>query len=572
MHRRLLVSPGVGIRLNHRLTPLTAVVTQNLQKRIIRCNHTPTTSPSLSSASSPTRDGAHSLLAALATRFSEDGCNDIEDTFIKATNQLCLSGYPRAAAALILVALGMPPKLTSKEKFGRSLAAISNSLKHSRASVANPVPLLLAALKGFAVLATPRTLNPDSAPSGNWTDLASLAMSLCTSCLGPPGSHRSSSPLYSAEVATALLDVCAACAVAPAAPLWSDLGFRHHRFANSTAEIRLPLNHGIALARRRPIALEKSTAHFRDATSPPLLGTQLPLSVGAYLWQARGGVWLAHNEYMPPPKVLERRQRLSDSIEKQYSYFTERRDTDVPVDVTSWLFSATEAALPSPATSSQQSVRLGPVGQHPAVDVPTNTSDSMRFVAALWRELTGRIVYVDAVSERARTPSSDFLTAAFRLCNRGSDLAHLRALAKSDGVDITGPALVIAVRQAVRYGDIMLAHSFIEDASLIALAASSLKEPRTTSSTSDTDSDGMLSHVLRGGGLPDAAVDLLVAESTRGEMPTGLPLRLVDSSAPRAIAIRAAYCALVQACAARPAHIQAVMAYYAMLQAGISPR
>ena len=579
---------------------------------------------------SPSRHGAEPILSALATSLHA-GAGDATvgpDNLISAAIELlCDAEHADAVVALVHVALGNPHKVTGSDSgIDRPLAMIRAALKQNESlkSDAGRLTILRSVLGGFSALAA-RGL-PEGAPRTEQTsraehspDLASLAMAMCTACLGSAGAHRSSQPLLPPDVVTALLEVCAATGAPPAFPLWADLGYRRNRLLpgarpSTPTSVRLPLFKAVGLDKRRSSALRRATDAFRDPTSPPPLGVALPVSSSAYLWQARDGVWLEHNDCVPPDRVQEHRRRFGVDMagggaaggERHFTFVLQRSGTDAPVDVAAWLNNAAlvAAARPSGAvTTAAAAIRLVPHEAHPAVDVPAGVSNSARFVAALWREATGRIVHDDGVSEPARggaviRPSGAFLSAAFRLCTRGADLAYLRTLAAADGAHLEERALILAVRQAVRYGDVPLAHAFVEDAALRALATtggtqvSALPEAAGGDSAGGHDDSsrvtpaqgggvadeinpgGLFSHLLRAGGVPGGAASALVADAAAGFVPAGLPVHhsaTPPDEVPHTDVTRA-YCELVQACSARPASIQAVSAYYAMLQAGVRPR
>lgn len=581
-----------------------------------------------SALESPSRHGAEPILSALSTSLHAGaGIATVgPDNLISAAIELlCNADHANAVVALVHVALGNPHRVTGSDSgIDRPLAMIRAALKQNESlkSDAGRLRILRCVLGGFSALAA-RGL-PGDAPRSEQTshaaqspDLASQAMTMCTACLGTASAHRSAQPLLPPDVVTALLDVCAASGAPPALPLWADLGYRRQRLLpgaspSTPTSVRHPLFKAGGLDKRRSAARRRATDGFRDPTSPPPLGIALPVSSSAYLWQARDGVWLEHNDCVPPDRVLEHRRRFGVDMagggaaggERQLAYLLQRSGTDAPVDAAAWLNNAARAAAARPTGvvtgAAAVSVRLVPRGAHPAVDVPPGASDSARFVAALWREVTGRIVHDDGVSEPAQggaviRPSGAFLSAAFRLCTRGADLAYLRALAAADGALVEGRTLVLAVRQAVRYGDVPLAHAFVEDAALRALTAtggahvSALPEAEGGDSAGGQDSSsrlaagvvadeinpgGLFSHLLRAGGVPEGAASALVAEAAARLVPAGL---LVHHSSPQDAAsphtdVTRAYCELVQACSARPASIQAVSTYYAMLLAGVRPR
>lgn len=472
----------------------------------------------------PPRQAADPILTALLDALSEsrsaDGWKGVDDLIGAAIVLLCTAKEPGAAAALVCVAHGLSPRLKGFEvlALGGQFSRIDRVLKRSDSLVSSPRSILLAALQQFAKIATPR---PAIANPSGWTDLASLAMSMSLTC----NDCKHTGEPFSLELATALLDVCVACSISPALPLWAHVGFRNRPLQVSSestvphAVIRHPLSHAPLLARKRATGLARATSHFRDATSPPPLGVSLPLSAGAFLWQARGGTWLTHNESLPPEKVLDRRRHEGRALDQQFAYKHGRHTRDVPIDVPSWLFNATLAVnsqgslreAPNTAANIIQSastVSLVPHGMHPAVDIPGNTSESLRFVASLWREVSGRNIHIDGLASpqapSVSVISTAFMLAAFKLCTRSADLRHLRSLAKADAVPITGEVLNLAVRQAVQCGDIMLALVFIEDAALSALTVAEAEKGLTSIDKAD-HYDLFQSSRTDEGGVPTAS-------------------------------------------------------------------
>jgi hypothetical protein len=488
-----------------------------------------------------------------------------------AVELLCEAQQFEAAATLVRLSWGVHPPVRARsgaaQVLDASLDEVASAFKRSPRLDAAALGALL---RGFTAFASHSFVADSSATP----DLVSLGAKVCVEYLEFLSAASTSVPakslgvaLLPLEVATLLLQLAAESSLLPASPLWAELGYRtsSHIYPSQPALQRRPaaaaaaaagqahslrppfpkpqnpLSRSVVLAKKRADALRIASKSWRGPLGEAKAGVLLPMSPFAYLWQVRGGAWLWHESRFPDGATIATRRARGESVARRLSYVTHMvKNADYSVDWSGWLHKSSRVMEHARSRTFLSSVRLVPIDAHPAVDLPARSSDALRFAAALWREVTGRLICVDGVRvPPAGSPKPDdgFIAAMLRSCHSASDLRHLRSLIAADGIVLSGAALSSAVRWSVQCGDVMLARAFIEDAT--GKESSSSRHP-----------------VSSIGSAGDPSAD------------TGW----VESDTPvLSGSVIAAQSELVQACAACKAYVQAVSSYHELLRLGAPP-
>jgi len=331
-------------------------------------------------------------------------------------------------------------------------------------------------------------------------------------------------------------------------------------------------------------------------------GKLVPLSLSpnvsraeqAYLWQARGGLFLPARGAITPP--------LAYATVGADALIDPTRSPSEPIGVAAHSLRqrvdsarATGQAVASKLGRTPSVVALGPRGYSPLIDLPLDASPSLRLITGVLREVTGTTLQHDgaaapfAAPEADAAPNSETLCACFSVCARPTDVIAVGRIAVDMGLRLTtGPALALGVTRAVETGGVAEAHALLElaqaqdnAAAAIGRSGAGLPTLRTIPaemadfeswvaglSASDPVLRSFLTSLERVGraeGLPLPVLRRLQAlAAERAAYPVVLPSITATPSA----GMSEGYAALVRTAAGQGANVQALAAWEAMQQAG----
>ena len=356
-----------------------------------------------------------------------------------------------------------------------------------------------------------------------------------------------------------------------------------------------------ALGTPVPVPLNRSAGSEAAADDAAERSDRVVVSESAHLWQARGGLWTARRNN-PLAGALEAAAGSLPAPSGDDNLFFGAAPSS-PVAVRAVDANAADDAVvaptpalrrmaahlrahsPLPSSSaappggSRSSLTGTPGGHHPALDVPPtrpHASPALRLLQGMWREMTGRLVFRDRVAvPPAGTPPSapdpETLRMAYALCANAGDVEAVTAAAVADGVPLTGPALVTAMRQAVRFGDVQLGLAILDAAGRRIRPALQRRADAAAAATAAANTTPAPAAAVTG---PLTAYLQLERRGVAGVTPRAAEQRTLpppDALASAMGAVADGYDALVQAAAAAGAAVQALSVYQAQALAGFTP-
>lgn len=330
----------------------------------------------------------------------------------------------------------------------------------------------------------------------------------------------------------------------------------------------------------------------------------------SYLWQQRGGLWLEDKSKL---SSLDQKGSIS-------ALFKGKRGEDVSIHAASdvadlantWLTKRSRISIdlhsPSKPNHTLRAIQdlptralllAAPTSAHPLIDLPAGASPSLRLVSSLLREATNTLIYSDGVTIPAHStlspsflPNNETFQLASRLSSSPADIHHLTAIAAWYKVPFHGPALSEAVKRLVYLKDGRGAHTLLQNT----IASDNLntflkrkdsfqsalteKEPQNDHTKNVSTASEPVKEFLRTLGSIQRTEEDLSQEGLHyldkledhvlrtGELPLSLP-PITNRSKVESLGL--AYNSLVLALANNKQYAEAVLAWVALLDAGLTP-
>lgn len=319
------------------------------------------------------------------------------------------------------------------------------------------------------------------------------------------------------------------------------------------------------------------------------------VAVRAFLWQARRGTWLRGAGLLPP------RTAFATVSAAELRACVARDDMDAD-ELTSWsaafaeAMAAESAVQPAPPLSLQEPhiTLLAPRDFHPLVDLPPGAGPAVRAIAALLREATGVLIHPNGIAAPPLLPNTtpaldaNLLLTAIDAVESGADVRAILSIAEWYAIPRVSPLLVSAVRKLCRAGHPAEAAQAIAAAQHEENAATA---PAAVRAVPDAQRDFVPWRVANVRPAAKATINTIEAAADAAPFALRPAFRAMQAAvvarctaggpatalavAPAAVApsnlISEAYSAAVAACSGAGAHVQALMAWAALVESGAQP-